>query len=150
MVAGVGVHFGNHLTGILALSWEKSRIPVHLSNVECLELSFQSAGHQPAQKEAPQEDVNQKRGQCSQERPSHLDVPFHDLAAGQVLQGDRDRPGPGTGKGHGEQELVPDGRKLPDDDDDETGDGQWQHHVPVNAQEPGPGQVTVATRCQAK
>ena len=67
---------------------------------------LQRPRHQPAQEEPPQEDVDQQRRQGRQQRPGHLHVPLHDLAARQVVQRDRHRPGGVLGQHHREQEVV--------------------------------------------
>ena len=100
-------------------------------------LPLESPGEESPQEVASQEDVDDQGRQSGQQRPGHLHVPLHDLAAGEVLERHLHRlPGGVPGDRDREQELVPDLRDLPDHRHDKSGHRQRQRDREEGAEGP--------------
>ncbi len=62
---------------------------------------------------------------------------MHDLAAGQILEGNHNRLLLLRCHRYSEQELIPNIRELPDPDDDKAGDRQRYYDMAIDAEEAG-------------
>src|SRR3989442_2762404 len=98
--------------------------------------SLERAGEQAADEVAAERDVDDDGRQRGEQGSGHLDLVLRQEASGQALQRDRDRLLVGIARdGHGEEELVPDARELPDEDDHEGRDREREDHVAVDAED---------------
>src|SRR3989304_6508671 len=98
-------------------------------------LTPQRAGHEAAHEETAEEDVDEQRGQGGNEGPGHLHVPLHDVAAGEVVQSDRYRLCVRiAGDRRREEEIVPDGRELPDGDNHKPREREREKYSGVDAE----------------
>lgn len=93
---------------------------------------------QAANEVATQEDVDEQRGKRSEKGARHLNVPLHDLAPRQILQRYHDRLLLLRRQGNREQKLVPNIRKLPYADDNESGNRQWNDDMAIDAEKSVP------------
>src|SRR5712664_99036 len=96
---------------------------------------LEGAGEEAADEVAAQQYINDEGRQRREERARHLDLVRGEKRAGEPVQGHRDWPLVWLGDDHQrEQELVPDARELPDQDHDETRDGERDEDAAVDAE----------------
>lgn len=83
-------------------------------------LTFDRTSKQSPDKISSEQNIDDQRRQCRQNRSCHLYIPVDNLTTGQILQCHHDRLLALRRQCDRKQELIPDVRKLPDADDDKA------------------------------